>query len=103
MARRESAEAGGTGEGGGPEGCVCYLDPGVEGRGLRGWEGSQDKQKSPGCHSGNSRLRIWLQSLTVVSQLERRLLAGRGRQISRSSLEVTQMSPAPGRGTAVVM
>lgn len=35
-----------AGEGGGPEGCVCHLDPGVEGPGLRCWERSQDKLKS---------------------------------------------------------
>lgn len=28
-----------AGEGGGPEGCVCHFDPGMEGQGLRGWEG----------------------------------------------------------------
>jgi hypothetical protein len=27
-----------AGEGGGPEGCVCHLDPGAQGQGL-GWAG----------------------------------------------------------------
>lgn len=33
-----------AGEGGGPEGCVCHLDLGVEGQGLRGWEGGVSGQ-----------------------------------------------------------
>lgn len=36
---KRKCRGGRAGEGGGPEGCVCHLDLGVEGQGFRGWEG----------------------------------------------------------------